>query len=243
MFFGAKRTLARFLAALLAIGSACLFLTHTARRIPPTTLLSDSQTVESAPLTVVIDAGHGGEDGGAVSAGGALEKDLNLSVAFYLCDLLKANGVNVIMTRTDDRLLYDKTANYIGRKKALDLAARQKIAEDTGDCLFVSIHMNAYPLPQYGGLQVWYSPNHAQSETLAASIRDVVRSSLQPQNDREIKRASSSIYLLHHLNCPAVLVECGFLSNPSDAELLASPDYQRQLALAILCGIMQGKDA
>ena len=240
MLFGARSTLKRFLLAALAVASVSLLFSRAAAWSFPVWEPSDALPSRTPPRTVVIDAGHGGEDGGAVAANGALEKDLNLAVAFYLYDLLKANGVNVIMTRTDDRLLYDKNENYIGRKKVLDLAARRRIAEEAGDCLFVSIHMNAYPLPQYGGLQVWYSPNHPDSEALALSVRDSVKATLQPDNDRPIKRATSSIYLLHHLQCPSVLVECGFLSNPSDASLLSSVDYQKQLSLAIFAGILGG---
>ena len=122
-------------------------------------------------FTVVLDAGHGGEDGGAVSASGVFEKDLNLSIAKKLEKLLTSCGISVVMTRTEDVLLYDKTVDYHGRKKALDLAARRKITEETENAIFVSIHMNAFPASQYSGLQVWYSPNNSHSKILAQSVQ------------------------------------------------------------------------
>lgn len=190
-------------------------------------------------LTVILDAGHGGEDGGTTSASGILEKDLNLSIAFLLKDYLEANGINVVMTRTDDRLLYDTSVDYNGRKKSLDLAARKKIGEETPNSIFVSIHINAYPRPQYSGLQVWYSPNNNDSKTIADSIQTTVCDLLQPDNDRKTKPATSSIYLLHHLKSPAVLVECGFLSNEAEAARLSSPEYQRKLAFCLFLAIAQ----
>ncbi|MBR3894567.1 MAG: N-acetylmuramoyl-L-alanine amidase [Clostridia bacterium] len=195
------------------------------------------------PFTVVLDAGHGGEDGGAVSDSGLFEKDLNLSIALSLRDLLEANGIDVVMTRTTDTLLYDRDVDYHGRKKALDLAARRKIAEETENAVFVSIHMNAYPLSQYRGLQVWYSPNDPHSQELAEIIQSNAHSMLQPENDRKIKSATSGIYLLHHLKCPAVLVECGFLSNAADADALSSPDYRNQVAFLIFLSILEAQNA
>ena len=186
------------------------------------------------PPTIVLDAGHGGEDGGAVSESGILEKDLNLTIAKKLAALLQANGLRVILTRTEDEMLYDKSADYQGRKKSLDLAARRKIAEDTPNCIFVSIHMNSYPDVREDGLQVWYSPNDPASKIIADTIQQKAQDLLQPENDRQTKAATSAIYLLHHLTLPAVLVECGFLSNPTEAELLNTPEYQEKLAL-VLC--------
>ncbi len=190
-------------------------------------------------FTVVLDAGHGGEDGGAVSAAGVFEKDLNLDVAKKVKELLEANGVTVVMTRETDTLLYDRNVDYHGRKKALDQAERRRIAETTADAVFVSIHMNAYPQTQYHGLQVWYSPNHAHSRQIAETVQDTVREHLQPENDRRVKASTSSIYLLHHLNCPAVLIECGFLSNPDEAARLSDDEYQRELAFLIFLSIME----
>ncbi len=199
-----------------------------------------SATTALQEYTIVLDAGHGGEDGGASSTSGALEKEINLAITLMLRDLLVANGAHVILTRSEDTLLYDKTIDYHGRKKALDLAARRKIAEETPNAIFVSIHMNAFPQSKYEGLQVWYSKNSPASLTLAQSIQQLAKEQLQPNNDRRVKAATSSIYLLHHLTCPAVLVECGFLSNPQEAALLATEEYQNQLAFLLFLAISDG---
>jgi N-acetylmuramoyl-L-alanine amidase len=189
--------------------------------------------------TVIIDAGHGGEDGGTSSKSGLIEKDVNLEIAQILRDMLEINGVNVIMTREDDRLLYDRSVDFKGRKKKLDLAARLAIADGTEDAIFVSIHMNSYTDPKYSGLQVWYSPNNPDSLPLAELIRQENQAKMQPQNNRMTKAATSAINLLHNAKCPAVLVECGFLSNTDEAELFESYDHRQRVAFVIFCAITE----
>ncbi len=223
---------------LLTLILCCTFFSRLSIRYVSPAILTESVPTKARTLTVVLDAGHGGEDGGAVSADGLVEKDINLSVVLLLRDMLTANGINVVLTRSTDTLLYDKNADYEGRKKALDMAERQRIAEETPDCIFVSIHMNTYPLPTCHGLQVWYSPNNPASQTLASAMQATAKSVLQPENDRHVNAAGSGIYLLHRLSVPAILVECGFLSTPDEAALLATEEYQRQLAFTIFCGIL-----
>ena len=209
-------------------------------------LPSATEADGDAPIRcVVIDAGHGGEDGGASSAAGILEKDLNLAVAFALRDLFEAAGVPVVMTRTEDKLLYDRSVDFKGRKKALDLAARRIIAEKTaeaadeveGTSLFISIHMNAFPAPQYSGMQVWYGTGDPLSAEVAEGIQ-AASAALMPDNHRKTKAAGSSIYLLDRIQSPAVLVECGFLSNPAEAERLADEAYQRAVAAVVFAGVV-----
>ena len=189
--------------------------------------------------TVIIDAGHGGEDGGASSAAGLVEKDVNLEIAHILADMLRANGVDVIMTRDDDRLLYDRNTNYQGRKKKLDLAARLAIADNTENAIFVSIHMNSFTDSRYSGLQVWYSPNNADSSALAEIIQAENKEKLQPYNTRKTKEATSAIHILYNAKCPAVLVECGFLSNSEEAALFSTHDYRQKTAFMMFCSITQ----
>ena len=189
--------------------------------------------------TVIIDAGHGGEDGGASSASGLIEKDVNLDISLALRDMLSACGVRVIMTRTDDRLLYDRNADYHGRKKKLDLAARLAIANRTDNAIFVSIHMNSYTSPKYSGLQVWYSQNTPSSYTLAELVREANKIHLQPDNNRKTKAATSSIHLLHNATCPAVLVECGFLSNADEAALFETNEYRKKVAFMLFSSIIE----
>ncbi len=181
---------------------------------------------------IIIDAGHGGEDGGS-SSGETLEKDVNLAVSenvYYLCAL---TGVPASATRRDDRALYDMYGDledYTGRKKAFDLKNRVRFAKEEGGAVFLSIHQNKFSDPAYSGLQVWYAPRVDGSEELARMIQSASREHLDPENGREVKRAASAIYVLHRAKIPAVLVECGFLSNPDDLSRLADPGYRRRLS-------------
>lgn len=222
----------------------CLTLTLLAfvsQRIKKQTqdILPSDEDIENSLLTVIIDAGHGGEDGGAVGKNGIYEKELNLSISEYIADMLRSSGINVIMTRTDDILLYDRNVDYKGKKKMLDLAARKKIADVTDNCIFVSIHMNSFPDERYSGLQVYYSGNNARSQELALSVKESVNKFLQTDNKREIKKASDNIYLLDRIKAPAILVECGFISNYKECELLCSQEYQKKLAICVYNGILK----
>ena len=236
-----------FVALLLlaAGGTVALFFFFSGRSpLAPTAAPVSSSGVSA--YTVILDAGHGGEDGGAVGAMDGkeiYEKDLNLSISLLLRDLLEADGVSVIMTREEDVLLYDRNTDYEGRKKVLDLAARLHIGQSVENALFVSIHMNAFTQPQYKGLQVYYSPNHKTSALLAQGIQTRVCEQLQPDNHRSIKCAGSDIFLLEHLECPAVMVECGFLSNGEDCAALSDAEYRRRLAFVLFCAIRECLDA
>ncbi len=191
------------------------------------------------PRRVILDPGHGGEDGGASSAAGLVEKDVNLSIAFLLRDMLEANGIEVILTREDDRLLYDRSVDFQGRKKKLDFAARLRIMEENPDAVLVSIHMNSFSDPRYSGLQVWYSENHSESPSLADLIQGNAKALLQPDNDRKTKAAGSTILLLDKAKQPAVLVECGFLSNPAEAARLESTEYRQSVAFVIFTSLTE----
>ena len=191
-------------------------------------------SVSEKRLTIVIDAGHGGMDGGAVSDTGVLEKDLNLAVANRLYELFRFADVDAVMTRTDDRMLCSSDSNH---KKRDDLANRVKTAESYENAVFVSIHMNKFPVEKYSGLQVYYSRANETSKSIAESIQNKTADFLQPENRRKIKPADSSIYVLDHLEIPAVLIECGFLSNRAETELLCDPQYQDKLACIIYAAV------
>lgn len=206
--------------------------------LPPPIQDFEKTSSELKYRTVVIDAGHGGEDGGASSAAGLIEKHVNLEISQMLSDMLRASGIDVIMTREDDRLLYDRTVDYQGRKKKLDLAARLTVACDTPQSIFVSIHMNSYTDPKYSGLQVWYSANNAESYQLAQMIQSRAKKDLQPTNKRGVKSAGESIFLLDNATSPSVLVECGFLSNPEEAAKFETEEYKRRVAFTIFCSII-----
>ena len=198
---------------------------------------AEDASVHTRPI-IVIDAGHGGEDGGASGEDGTKEKDLNLLVAQALSDILTAAGYDVRMTRTTDCLLYDlygDLTDYTGHKKTYDLRNRLRFTKEAGADLLISIHMNKFPQSQYSGLQVYYSTNAPKSRIVAGVIRNYTKQYLQPQNERETKAATSSIYLLHRCDIPAVMVECGFLSNEEELSRLKDETYRRQLALVIAC--------
>ncbi len=189
-------------------------------------------------VTIVIDAGHGGEDGGC-EGNGLVEKDLNLDISMRLASLLREAGVNVVMTRDTDILLYDKNSDYEGKKKVQDVRRRLEIATEQENAVLVSIHMNYFAETKYSGLQVWYSKNDSRSRILASLIQTEVKTTLQPNNKRSIKESTSSIFLLNNATFPAVLVECGFLSNTDEARALGDAEYRQALAKSIFEAIMK----
>ena len=163
------------------------------------------------------------------------EKNINLAITLTLRDMLEAEGINVVLTREEDVLLYDRNTDYQGRKKVLDLAARLHMGQSTQGAVFVSIHMNSFTQAKYRGLQVYYSKNHPMAKMLADGLQTRTEEQLQPDNHRATKAADSDIFLLDQLRCPAVLVECGFLSNPQEEEKLRDPEYQKSIACVIAC--------
>lgn len=184
---------------------------------------------------IIIDAGHGGIDGGATISDGTVEKTINLQISKKMQRLFELCGFRVIMTRTDDIL---EAGDQKGRSlKASDIYRRLDIAESNPDCLFLSIHQNKFSVPKYSGAQVFFAPNGEESQGLALSIQNSIVSLLQKENERQIKPSGSEIYLLDHTTIPAVMVECGFLSNPEERALLKQDSYQDQMAFAILCGV------
>ena len=192
----------------------------------------------TAKQTIVIDAGHGGEDCGAIGVSGVYEKDLNLEVAAIIGELLSNDGYAVVYTRTEDRLLYTEAENIKGIRKISDLKNRCKIGAEYSDSIFVSIHMNSYADARYSGLHVYYAPDNEESERLAHTIQSRVREDVQPTNNR-VPKPGKNMYLLENLENTAVLVECGFLSNNEECQKLSEKEYQKQLSFSIVCGIIE----
>ena len=188
--------------------------------------------------TVIIDAGHGGEDCGAIGVNGLLEKDVNLAMAFEIGEGLKQAGYNVVYTRTDDKMLYAPEENIKGIRKISDLKNRCKIANGYENAIFVSIHMNSFGQEKYSGLQVYYSVSDKSSLTFAQCIQERVKRDLQSDNKRKVKMGTD-MYLMENVRHPAVLVECGFLTNARECEKLSEKEYQKQLSFSIVCGIIE----
>ena len=183
---------------------------------------------------VVIDSGHGGKDPGKIGLNGEKEKDINLAIARKLASLLEQADVKAVMTRTGDAGLYDEDAS---RKKVQDMKRRIELMEETAPDLVVSIHQNSYPDPSVKGAQVFYYTGSSEGRALAERIQNRLYR-LDPSNRRAVKE-NNSYYLLKKTTCPIVIVECGFLSNPKEAEALSDAVYQEKAAWQICMGIPQ----
>lgn len=189
--------------------------------------------------TVIVDAGHGGEDGGAVGIDGTNEKDINLDIALKLEKILSFYGFNVIMTRTQDVMTCDEGLSTLRERKVSDIHNRFALIEANPEAIFVSVHQNKFDDPNQNGTQVFYSGNNEKSKLLAENIQTAVVSALQPSNKRVVKRSGSGIYLLYHAQAPAVLVECGFISNPDEVKRLNDDSYRMKTAILIADGILK----
>ena len=189
--------------------------------------------IDSSLPTIILDAGHGGIDSGCVSITGAEEKDINLNILLTLREMLQVTGFNVEVTRDTDRSIHDTGVTGLGNQKKSDMANRLSIINSIDNAVFVSIHQNQFTDAKYSGAQMFYPLESARSERLAAIMQQNFVSLLQPENTREIKPVGTEIYLLHNANCPAVMAECGFLSNPEEAARLESEEYQSQVAFTI----------
>lgn len=186
--------------------------------------------------TVIIDAGHGGIDGGAVSCTGAHESQINLEIAKRLNDLMHLMGIHTIMIRDTDRSVYTE-GNTIAAKKVSDIKQRLKIVNGTPNALFVSIHQNNFSDARYYGAQVFYNAK-AGSKELAEQLQTSFREALNTSNRRQIKQ-SSGVYLMEHINCTGVLIECGFLSNQEEEAMLRDSTYQKKLCCVMSATLSQ----
>ena len=216
--------------------SVLIFICTLTLRNPISAVKSTKQNANQ-PI-VIIDAGHGGFDGGAVSDDGTVEKDINLSIALYLQEYLAIFNIKTIMIRETDCSVEDNGLNTIRQKKTSDLHNRMKIMEETDNAIFVSIHQNKFPDGKYSGTQVFYSPKTKdESQVLAQTIQDYIVNTLQKDNKRQIKECGTSVFLMYNAVKPAVLVECGFLSNYEETQRLKSSEYQKKIAFCIAMGI------
>ena len=199
--------------------------------VPASALVSD------APV-IVLDAGHGGADGGCVSVNGVPEKGINLSIMQTAADTLELLGYNVKCTRNSDVSIHDQGTEGLADQKKSDMDNRLKIINGSGAALAVSIHQNQFTDPKYSGAQMFYKAESSESSRLAEVLRGKFVMHLQPDNERETKPVGSELFLIHNAECPAVMAECGFLSNPEEAAKLESPSYQRETAFTIADGII-----
>ena len=216
-----KKHIILLLLACIVIAISCIMVPYLSVEVKP-----------KGKYTIVIDAGHGGRDGGSTGKLGSVEKELNLQYAKTLQKMLNKAGVNVVMTRNNDDGLYDEDAS---NKKLSDMRARRDIIRDANPDLVVSIHMNSYPLQNCWGAKTFYKMGSDASFDIAKSIQN----SLKYYTDNASNTVSAGDYYI--LNCTeynSVLVECGFISNPEEERLLMTQDYCDKLMYSVYCGIM-----
>lgn len=188
--------------------------------------------------TIVIDAGHGGEDGGATSENGISEAQINLKIALNLQKLLEQSGANVILTRSDENAIYDLDKKTLREKKVSDIKNRVKIGNNSSADIFVSIHLNKIPQNQYSGWQTFYKDGNEQGKELATSIQNNLNETIQKENKR-VPMKISNVYIIKQVEIPTTIVECGFLSNPKEEQILQQEIYQEKLAWGIYNGIIE----
>lgn len=188
---------------------------------------------------VILDAGHGGMDGGCTSADGTVEKDINLNILLNLRDMLTATGYTVEVTRDSDKSIHDKGIEGIANQKSSDMDNRLALFNKYDNAICISIHQNQFTDSKYSGAQMFYSDTNSKSETLARIMQDNFVKYLQPNNAREIKLCGKELFLCYFSENPTVMAECGFLSNPEEAEKLKDEEYQKEVAFTIYSSICE----
>lgn len=194
-----------------------------------------NENFEEKKITIVIDPGHGGWDPGKIGINNALEKDINLSISLKLRDLLVENGINVIMTREEDIGLYDESDSS---KKRADLKKRVELINSSGALFAVSIHQNSFTQENVRGAQVFYYSDSKEGKKLAEMIQAQIKETIADGNHRQAK-ANNTYYMINKTTCPLVIVECGFLSNREEANLLLDEEYQKKMAWGIHLAILK----
>ena len=229
-----KKSIIAIITAFLIILSAMLYLTFMANFSA-----AEASSMPITQKTVIVDAGHGGDDGGAIGIDGTVEKDINLDIALKLEKILKFYGFNVIMTRTQDVMTCDDGLDSLRKRKISDIHNRFELMRKNPDAIFISVHQNKFEDSSQHGTQVFYSGNDERSKELSEAIQTSVTLTLQRKNDRVVKKSGSGIYLLYHAKIPAVLVECGFISNSDEVKKLKDESYRMKLAILIADGLLK----
>lgn len=199
---------------------------------------AENKTIGDHKYKVIIDAGHGGEDGGTQASDGTIEKDINLSIAQILRDMLIQGGFEVEMIREEDVSVGDNSLETVRERKRSDLEKRVEIYNSDESNIVLSIHQNNFSESKYNGTQIFYSDN-TESQELSEYIRQAVVGLVQPDNERQCKPADDSIFVLRNAKVPAIIIECGFLSNPQELEKLKDYEYQKEIAFAIYMGFAE----
>lgn len=203
--------------------------------------LKTTQTFsKSKQYTVVLDAGHGEPDGGAVGANGTIEQSINLKITQKLQEILENRGIKVIMTRSDNNSICDKSAKTLHDMKVSDMHKRLDIINNSDADLFLSIHLNSFSKPKTSGLHIFYSRNHPEIQPLAELIQEEI-AELTGAKTHTVKAASDTLYLMKNPTPPSILIECGFISNPDEEKLLNDDAYQSKIAFSIANAVCKAK--
>lgn len=214
----------------------CVLICNAYNRVSMET--TENKVMGDSKYKVIIDAGHGGEDGGAEASDGTVEKDINLSIAKILRDMFLQGGFEVEMIRDEDASVGDNSLQTVRERKRSDLEKRVELYNSDENNIVLSIHQNNFSQSQYSGTQIFYSDN-TESQELSEYIRQAIVGLVQPDNERQCKPADDSIYVLRNAKVPAIIIECGFLSNPQELEKLKDYEYQKELAFAIYMGFVE----
>lgn len=188
---------------------------------------------------IVLDAGHGGMDGGCSTAEGKTEKVINLNVVLNAKDMMQLFGYEVETTRDTDTSIHDKGVEGIRNQKVSDMDNRLEIFNMHPNAICISIHQNTYTDPRYSGAQMFYSESNDNNQRFATIMQNKFVELLQPDNQREIKRCGSELFLCHYCSNPTIMIECGFLSNPEEAAKLTTKDYQQKVSFTVLAGLCE----
>lgn len=215
--------------------SACVYLPKVRAVEGENVSAEDVLNINLADKVVVIDSGHGGIDPGKASSTGLLEKNINLAIAKVLQQKLKDTGINVVMTREDDEGLYSEDD---GNKKIADMKKRCSIIAESNADIVISVHQNSFQSSSVKGAQMFYYKHSVQGKRLAQILQKSFKQNVDSENER-VEKADSTYYMLLHTASPTVIAECGFLSNPQEAELLNTPEYQEKVAQALYLGIIE----
>lgn len=230
-----KRTLLYTWLAVCIMGLSAIFLAGSRQAFTPTGAMGQGSRVQ----TVVIDPGHGGEDGGAVADDGTEESGINLAVSLRLEGIFRFLGVPTEMTRREDVMVCDSGLATLRQRKVSDIHNRAALVNQTPGAVLLSIHQNSLPSsPVTHGAQVFWNRQEG-AEALAGQMQELLNEKINTHRPKEAKRISDGIYLMNHVNVPAVLVECSFLSNREEAARLQQEDYQKTLAAVIAAGYLR----
>lgn len=212
-------------------------LTHISNKSDSDSMPVSMMSYQDEKPIIILDAGHGGIDGGCTAVDGTSEKGINLNILLMLRDLLTVSGYEVEVTRDTDISIHDKGVEGIANQKSSDMDNRLELFNKNDNAICISIHQNQFTDPKYSGAQMFYSDSNRRNENLARSIQNRFVEFLQPNNTREIKQCGKELFLCYYSKNPTVMVECGFLSNPEEAALLTTEEYQNKVAFTIFAGL------